>query len=483
MRKKLLCFLLICMMALQCACGAEQNTGQTASTQQIETSEVSETTESAAEEEASRAMPQWAASAIIYEVNIRQYTEEGTFEAFSKHLDRLKEMGINTLWFMPIHPISEENRLGTLGSYYSISDYKAVNPEFGTMEDFVELVDLAHSMGFKVMMDWVANHTGWDHVWMEHPDWYLQDENGNVVSPPGMGWNDVAQLNYDNEEMRNAMIDAMRFWIEEADIDGFRCDYAGGVPRDFWEEARAELSETKEIYMLAEDNTQKALMLSAFDSNYNWDLYSGMVSVAMGSKKASSLKSIVNAANTYPEGAFPINFMDNHDKNSWEGTVSKNFGDDAIGAFSTLIFTVTGAPLIYSGQEAGLDHSLEFFEKDQIDFSNLPYEELYQSLCTLKLEHEALYNGSYGGEITFFDCGNENILMYERSTENETIIVLLNLSKEEQQIVTPYQQEEQMTLLLSGDADGVESNEAVITEPLFTSESVLPPWSYYVYGR
>ena len=236
MRKRVLCVIMTCLLIFQCACGASETDQQRSSTQQTEETEKIEVSENV-QEETSRAMPEWAGNAIIYEVNIRQYTEEGTFEAFSEHLERLKDMGINTLWFMPIHPISEEKRLGSLGSYYSIADYKAVNPEFGTMEDFVALVEKAHSMGFKVMMDWVANHTGWDHVWMENKDWYLLDADGNVVSPPGMGWDDVAQLNYENTDMRKAMIDAMQFWIDEADIDGFRCDYASGVPRDFWEEA------------------------------------------------------------------------------------------------------------------------------------------------------------------------------------------------------------------------------------------------------
>lgn len=478
MRKRVLSIIMVCLLIFQCACGAPETGQQQNSTRQTEEIEVSE---NAQEEKISRAMPEWAGNAIIYEVNIRQYTEAGTFEAFSEHLERLKDMGINTLWFMPIHPISEEKRLGSLGSYYSIADYKAVNPEFGTMEDFVALVEKAHSMGFKVMMDWVANHTGWDHVWMKNKDWYLLDSDGNVVSPPGMGWDDVAQLNYENADMRKAMIDAMQFWIDEANIDGFRCDYASGVPRDFWEEARVELSKTKEIYMLAEDNSQKALLLSAFDSNYNWNLYSGMVSVAKGSKRANALKSMVNAANTYPEGAFPLNFLDNHDKNSWEGTLSENFGEDAIGAFSTFIFTITGAPLLYSGQEAGLDKALAFFEKDQIDFSNLPYEDLYKTLCSIKQEHEALHNGSYGGAITFYDCGNENILLYERSTENETVMILLNLSKEEQQITTPYLEKMEMKLLLSGDAEGLQDTGDALVETLFSGENTLTPWAYYVY--
>lgn len=187
-----------------------------------------------------RYQPEWTKDAVIYEVNVRQYTEEGTFQAFSDHLQELRDMGITTLWFMPIHPISETKRSGVLGSYYSITDYCAVNPEFGTAEDFGALVEKAHDMDFHVMLDWVANHTGWDCAWItEHPDWYTLDEQGSIISPEGMGWPDVADLNYDNSEMRAEMIRCMKYWVEEYDIDGFRCDFAGGVPLDFWEEARA----------------------------------------------------------------------------------------------------------------------------------------------------------------------------------------------------------------------------------------------------
>jgi glycosidase len=427
-------------------------------------------------------MPEWASKAIIYEVNVRQYTEEGTFQAFSKHLDRLKDMGITTLWFMPIYPISKVDRKGTLGSYYSIADYTSVNPEFGTLDDFKALVQEAHKKGFTVILDWVANHTGWDNTWItEHPDWYLQDSKGNIVSPPGMGWNDVAQLNYDNNEMRQAMIDAMRFWVEEADIDGFRCDYATGVPQDFWEEAREELSEVKELYMLAEDNRNKTFLQKAFDSNYNWSLYDCLKSIAKGGRKAYGVKSLIRASASMPEGSFPLNFMDNHDKNSWDGTMIKIFGEDAIPPLTALIFTIPGAPLIYSGQEAGLNKRLQFFEKDQISWDSLPYEELITNLCKIKTDNPALSNGSAGAEAEFIETENDNILAFHRTKDNNKITVIMNLSKEEQTDPIDYSVLEGDTVLLHGTGKDEMSTAAYqFTGQEIGELSTLQPWEYYI---
>ncbi len=425
-----------------------------------------------------RHMPEWVKDAVIYEVNIRQYTKEGTFEAFAQHLPRLKKMGVNTLWFMPIHPISKEKRLGTLGSYYAVADYMNVNPEFGTLDDFRKLVEKAHEMGFKVMLDWVANHTGWDNEWItEHPEWYLQDSSGQILSPPGMGWDDVAQLNYDNEELRNAMIDAMKFWVTEFDIDGFRCDYATGVPRDFWEQAREELTKVKELYMLAEDDTSKALLVKAFDSNYNWKLYNDLKSIAKGAKKAHQLRPRLKEMELLPEGSFPMNFLDNHDKNSWEGTIISNFGEDALPAMTVLLFTIPGIPLIYSGQEAGLDKSLEFFEKDQIIWDDLPYEALLTELCNIKQSHPALYNGEYGGPIEFLETENPNILAFRRQKGEDVITAVFNLSAEEQQ-ETALKLPEDIKILIHGHGPISEG---------FKIEGIpnqnYKPWEYLVFSN
>lgn len=424
-----------------------------------------------------RVMPDWVKNAIIYEVNVRQYTKEGTFEAFAEHLPRLKKMGVNTLWFMPIHPISKEKRLGTLGSYYSVADYMDVNPEFGTLDDFRLLVNKAHDMGFKVILDWVANHTGWDNKWLaDHPEWYLQDSNGQIVSPPGMGWNDVAQLNYDNNELRNAMIDAMKYWITEFDIDGFRCDYATGVPLDFWEQARKELTEVKEIYMLAEDESSKALLVEAFDSNYSWKLYDNLRSVAKGTKIAEQLRPRLKELEQLPEGAFPMNFLDNHDKNSWEGTIISNFGEEALPAMTVLLFTIPGVPLIYSGQEIGLDKSLEFFEKDEIIWDELPYEPLLKELCSMKQNHPALYNGEYGGPLEFLETENPNILAFRRQKDNNVITAVFNLSGEEQQ-ETLLELPDDISVILHG-YGSIDSSSIKLEE---VPEQAYKPWEYIVF--
>ena len=270
-------------------------------------------------------VPEWSDNATMYEVNIRQYTKEGTFEAFSEHLPRLQKMGVKILWFMPVHPISKVKRNGVLGSYYSVADYYETNPEFGTKEDFKRLVDQCHEMGFKVIMDWVANHTGWDNEWIKkHPEWYTKNDKGEIVYPET--WQDVADLNYNNKSMQKAMLKAMTYWVKEFDVDGFRCDYAGGVPYEFWEKARKKLEKIKPVYMLAEDNSSMALLKYAFNSNYGWSLYNDLNSIAKGSKKAESLKSyFLSTIKTYPDGTYPLHFIDNHDENSWNGTVEEEW--------------------------------------------------------------------------------------------------------------------------------------------------------------
>ena len=370
--------------------------------------------------------PEWIDDAVIYEVNIRQYTKEGTFEAFREHLPRLKEMGVDVLWFMPIHPISKTKRLGSLGSYYSISNYLEVNPEFGTKEDFKRLVDEAHEMGFKVMMDWVANHTGWDHHWItEHPDWYVKDKNGRIVYPEN--WQDVAQLNYKNKDLQKEMIKMMKYWVDEFGIDGFRCDYAKGVPVEFWEKASKELG----VYMLAEDNEVYKLLEKAFHTNYGWDLYHLMNDIAKGRKKARELVFYQRRVDKlYPKNTFPLLFTTNHDENSWNGTVFERLGD-AYEAMAVLTFTLPGIPLIYSGQEAGLNKRLAFFEKDEIDWSELKYEDFYKQLIALKRNNVALFNGPFGGTIKFFDNPNSDTTVFVREKDENTVIVVMNLSNRE----------------------------------------------------
>lgn len=371
---------------------------------------------------------EWTRNAVIYEVNVRQYTPEGTFEAFEAHLPRLKELGVDVLWFMPIYPISETKRKGTLGSYYSITDYKGINPEFGTHEDFKRLLDKAHDMGFKVILDWVANHTGWDSQWLvDNPAWYVEDENGEVIAP--YDWTDVAKLNYENEEMRNAMLDAMIFWIKEVGIDGFRCDMAHEVTTDFWNDARRELDKVKPVFMLAESEAPE-LLEHAFDTDYAWELMHIMNSVAKGEKNVNHIWEYIEKLDTLicPD-AFRMNFITNHDENSWNGTEFERYAE-GVNAFAVLTYTINGMPLIYTGQETGMDKVLEFFEKDEVPgWEKNETFTFYQQLNSLKHTHPALLAGKEGGELKRINTtANEDVLIFSRKKDNRELITVLNLS-------------------------------------------------------
>ena len=374
-------------------------------------------------------IPEWTKNAVIYEVNIRQYTPEGTFKAFETHLPRLKELGVDILWIMPIHPISEKNRKGSLGSYYSVKDYTGINPEFGTLEDFKGLVNKAHEMGFKVIIDWVANHTGWDNQWItDHPEWYTKDSTGNII-PPNPDWSDIADLNFDSQPMRGAMLDAMDYWVKETNIDGFRCDVAWGVPQDFWEAATASLDSIKPVYMLAEDEDHPALLGKAFESNYAWKLHHILNEVAQGKKAAADIqKYYTDSVNRYAPGSFPMQFITNHDENSWQGTEYERMGD-AVKTFATLTFTLEGIPLLYSGQEAGLNKRLLFFEKDTINWSNLEMQKFYQKLVSLKHTNTALWNGTAGGPMVFAETSDPvNVIAFSREKDDNQILAVFNLS-------------------------------------------------------
>lgn len=374
-------------------------------------------------------IPEWTKNAVLYEVNIRQYTPEGNFKAFETHLPRLKDLGVDVLWIMPIHPISEKNRKGSLGSYYAVKDYTGINPEFGTLEDFKSLVNTAHELGFKVIVDWVANHTGWDNQWItDHPEWYTKDSTGSII-PPNPDWSDIADLNFDSQPMRRTMIEAMDYWVKETNIDGFRCDVAWGVPQDFWEAATSSLDSIKPVYMLAEDEDHPALLEKAFESNYAWKLHHILNEVAQGKKTAADIrKYYTDSVSKYASGAFPMQFITNHDENSWAGTEYERMGD-AVKTFATLTFTLEGIPLLYSGQEAGLDKRLLFFEKDTIDWNNLEMQKFYQSLIGLKHENPALWNGAAGGTMVFAETSDPvNVLAFSREKDDNQILAVFNLS-------------------------------------------------------
>ena len=386
--------------------------------------------------EASKAAPypDWVKSSVIYEINTRQYSPEGTFKALQSDLPRIKELGIDILWLMPIYPIGEKNRKvpegakTSLGSYYSIKDYQAVNPEFGTAEDFKSLVTKAHAMGFKVIIDWVANHSSRDNTWItEHPDWYKKDAKGNIATP--FDWTDCAQLDYGKKEMRKAMIGAMKFWVTNFDIDGFRCDMAGLVPTDFWEGACAELQKIKPLYLLAENEDKPELCKMAFDSNYGWEMHHLMAAVTQGKKSPAAILNLQSKIDSVlPQRAFKLNFITNHDENSWNGTAKEKFGKGEKSC-AVLTYTLPGMPLIYNGQEVGMTKRLRFFAKDTINWGDRLMIPFYKKLNALKHRNQAIWNPPYGGKLLLLtNNAPDRIISFLRSSGNSRVMVLVNMS-------------------------------------------------------
>lgn len=396
----------------------------------------------------------WSANSTIYEVNLRQMTNEGTFKAFQEqHLDRLADLGVEILWFMPIHPIGEKNRKGPLGSYYSVKDYTAVNPEHGSLEDFKALVDAAHAKGMKVILDWVANHTAWDNAWVtDHPSWYTTDSLGNMI-PPVADWADVVDLNYDNSEMRHEMIASMQFWLREVDVDGFRCDVAEWVPLDFWVEARTQLDSVKPIFFLAE--ADKAELHEAFDMTYSWGFHHVMNEVSKGEMNVQDIVDYWEGQDTlFKKEDYRMQFITNHDENSWNGTAIERMGKNRK-AFAVLSFTIPGMPLIYSGQESDMSKRLEFFEKDTIEWKNYPLEDFYKKLVAIKADNEVLQNGETGGELRFAETGNDRVLAYFRSSENAEMLTVLNFSSDSAQVTLNGENIDGFTKLFSDDASAL----------------------------
>ncbi len=372
--------------------------------------------------------PQWSRNLAIYEVNLRQYSEAGTFAAFAESLPELRDLGVGILWFMPIHPIGKERRKGTLGSYYSVQDYYAVNSEFGSLQEFKTLVTRIHEMGMYVIIDWVANHTAWDNSMLrEHPEWYTRDESNEITSPVP-DWHDVADLNYEQPELRRYMIEAMKFWVRETDIDGFRCDVAEMVPIDFWPQVREELETLKRVFMLAEGSTPE-LHRNGFDMTYSWDLFKVMNAVASGHKTVAAVDSVLEEERQqYGAGAYRMRFTTNHDENSWNGTVFERLGEGAE-VFTVLAATVPGMPLLYSGQEAGLDKRLNFFEKDMIEWRDHRFRTVFAALLRLKKENPALWNGEHGGEMSSIaNSAGDRVFSFLRTKGDNQVFAALNLS-------------------------------------------------------
>ncbi|HSC52112.1 MAG TPA: alpha-amylase family glycosyl hydrolase [Phnomibacter sp.] len=369
----------------------------------------------------------WCHHTNIYEVNLRQYTYEGTFDAFAEHLPRLQAMGVETLWFMPITPIGVPERLGTLGSYYACSSYVNTNPEFGTIDDFKRLVETAHSMGMKVIIDWVANHTGYGHDWMQgrKRDYYAKSPSGNFTERNG--WRDVADLDYNNNDMRKEMIESMQFWIKTCDIDGFRCDMAHLVPLDFWMEARAQCDAVKHLFWLAE--TEDLFYHQVFDATYAWAWMHATEAFVKAKSTLTVLdKVLYDYRDAYPAGSFKLIFTSNHDENSWNGTEIEKYGQAAL-PFAVFSATFAGIPLLYSGQELPNTKRLKFFEKDEIEWTeNLQYESFYKALLELRKRNAAAGGPLGAATLMHIPARHENLMVYLRRQGDQEVLVALNFS-------------------------------------------------------
>ena len=416
--------------------------------------------------------PEWSKNATIYEVNIRQFTAEGNFKAFEDHLPRLKAMGVDLLWLMPIHPIGEEKRKGKMGSYYAVKDYYAVNPEFGTMDEFKALVKKIHSMGMYVILDWVANHSAWDNpLAKKHPDWYTKTIEGEFQPTPWYDWDDVIDFDYDKPDMRKYMTDAFKFWVREAGIDGYRCDVAGFIPVDFWDHVRKELDQIRPVFMLAEWESRD-LYKHAFDMTYSWTLWDKMKSAVNTRNNLGGLvEYMAHDVNTVPRDAIRMTFTENHDKNSWEGNQFSNFGN-GLQLCMALTVAVNGMPLVYSGQEAGLDKSLRFFDKDTIVWKPHPFADMYTKLFALKHRNQSLWNGAWGGEmVRIFNDKPLQVLSFSREKNGDKIVALFNFHPEAVIVkLTSKHQAGLYTDVFKGEKIELKGND----------ELTLPAWGYLI---
>ncbi|MGB7207795.1 MAG: alpha-amylase family glycosyl hydrolase [Pyrinomonadaceae bacterium] len=420
--------------------------------------------------------PEWAKKAVMYQINTRHFTKEGTFKAAEKHLPRIKELGADIIWLMPIHEIGVKNRKGILGSPYSVKDYYSVNPEFGTLADLKHFVSEAHKLELHVILDWVANHTAWDNkLQSEHPDWYEKDYKGDFRPTPWWDWSDIINLNYNSPELRRYMTEAMKYWVREADIDGYRCDVAGFVPVDFWNNLRKELDQIKPVFMLAEWESRD-LHEYAFDMTYAWTWHEKMQAIAQGKAKDLGGLFVYYSWNesSFPKDGIRMVGVTNHDQNAWEGTEFEVFGK-GLQAVMVLSVVGEGMPMIYNGQEAGNMKRLKFFEKDEIVWKQHPNGQLYKKLFALKKKNSTLLN--WGHEATMALVPNskpEKVFSFVRQNEKDKIFAVMNFSALPHTVTfkeTLYHGK--YTEFFSGkqfDLDGY-------------AKMVLPPWSYRVFVK
>ena len=477
MKNTIVTFLLI---SLFISCKKETNNNETTTTENKEIASFSTEVEE---------------NAVIYEVNIRQYSPEGTFNEFTKDIPKLKELGVKIIWVMPIFPISETKRKATggddskfasempkeeqskyLGSYYAVSDFKKVNPEFGTIDDFRKMVQTAHENGIYVILDWVPNHTGWDHVWIkEHPEYYTKNEKGEIIDPinpetsESWGWTDVADLNYDNQGLREEMTNDMMHWVKNENIDGFRCDVASNVPTDFWQQAIPVLRKERNIFMLAEAWQPELLKDNLFDMYYSWDGHHTMNDIAKGKKTVADWDAYMEKSiKDYETNDIAMNFVDNHDENSWNGTIQSRLGK-AEEAMTALTYLAPGMPLVYSGNEYGLNHSLKFFEKDSIPKTKGKEWDFRAKLGNLKNTNNALNGGKNKASYTRIKTSNDkDVLVFERTKDHKKVIYMANLSSKAVNVSVP----------LNGSYKDVITGETVG----LNEKQIYPlkPWQYYI---
>lgn len=419
--------------------------------------------------------PEWAYDATIYELNTRQLTPEGTFQAAETVLPTLRENGIDIIWVMPCQPIGVITRKGTLGSYYSIIDYCAINPEFGTRADFEHFLAKAHNLGFKVILDWVANHTAPDSEWTKNEGWHYRDSLGNLMVQ--YDWTDISKLDYHNQDMRNEMLKAMHWWMDSIGIDGFRCDVAGEVPTDFWNWAMADLRKTHpDMFTLAEDEDKaQELTESAFDMYYGWTLHHLMNEVAQGKQGVEDLWNyFAKADTTIRQEAIRMNFISNHDENSWNGTEQERMGD-AVNLFAAFTYIVPGMPMIYTGQLSGNHHRLEFFEKDLIDTDETYAQAaLYRRLNTLREENKVLFSPEKGAPMVRIPANNENIFACVRACPcGHAVIAVMNMSDHEQTVTLDLAEHAGVYKCLGGHEHQLERAQS------FT----LAPWKFKIFEK
>lgn len=362
---------------------------------------------------------------VMYEVNIRAFGPGSDFQAVISRLDEIKALGINVIWLMPIHPVGQVN---SVNSPYCVQDYKAVNPEFGTLADFKDLIEEAHKLNIAVIIDWVANHTAWDNPWISNTDWYTQDGSGNIIHPPGTNWQDVADLNFDNPDMRLSMIEAMQYWINGAGIDGFRCDAADFVPYDFWQQAIQALDTVteKDLILLAEGARQDHFN-AGFQMNYAWDFYNQLKNVFRQGAAANTLYTIhLQEYAKVPDGTRKLRFTTNHDESAWDATpVELFYGKDGAMAASVATICLGGVPLIYGSQEVGMAKNIPFFSESTIDWSQNP-EMLAAYQQILSFYHSSLALQKEDDGMQMASLASKDVLAFMRTYGQEQVLVMVN---------------------------------------------------------